>query len=117
LLYGDDTPVVGVYTPTSLTQIFPTLTDLCSIPTPPKLDGESLVRDLRELDITHDTAVFSEFRVGRPNAKFMIRRGDFKFNFYREDSKEVRNLSPLTEYGCKVEEMKFQLFVRHKPRE
>ncbi len=71
--------------------------------------------------------MFSEFSVGKPGAKYMIRRGDYKLNLYanaapelfdlREDPKEMRNLAPLADYRGKVEEMKARLFAWHKPPE
>ena len=111
----------------SLTQIFPSLTELCGVPTPAGLDGTSLVPSLREPSRTLDTAVFSEYNLRNPRAKYMIRRGDFKFNYYvndipelynlREDPREMRNLAALPEHKGKVEEMKAQLFAWYRPPE
>ena len=71
--------------------------------------------------------VFAECNLGNPRAKYMIRRGDFKYNYYvndmaelynlREDPKEMRNLALEAASAPKAEEMKAQLFAWHKPEE
>ena len=83
--------------------------------------------DLREPGRTRDTTVFSEYNLRNPRAKYMIRRGDFKYNYYvndmaelynlREDPQEMRNLAPEAASAPKVEELKAQLFAWHKPEE
>ena len=82
---------------------------------------------LREPGRTLTTSVFSEYNLSTPRAKYMLRRGDFKFNYYvndipelfnlREDPKEMRNLAALPEHRGKVEEMKAQLFAWYQPPE
>jgi choline-sulfatase len=114
-------------TPVSLVQVFSTLTELCGVPTPSGLDGTSLAPCLREPSRTLNTQVFAEYNLRTPRAKYMLRRGDFKFNYYvndipelfnlREDPKEMRNLAGLPEHKGKVEEMKAQLFAWHQPPE
>jgi choline-sulfatase len=114
-------------TPVSLVQLFATLAEACGIPVPAGLDGPSLVPCLRQPAQTLDTTVFSESALGTPNAKYMIRRGDFKYSYYvsdsaelynlRADPREMTNLAALTEYKGKVEEMKAQLFAWHRPEE
>jgi choline-sulfatase len=47
-------------TPVSLVQVLPTLLDLCGVPIPAGLDGESFVQDLRQPARTRDTTVYSE---------------------------------------------------------
>ncbi|MCL5743183.1 MAG: sulfatase-like hydrolase/transferase, partial [Acidobacteria bacterium] len=110
-------------TPVSLVQMVPTLLELCGLPAPAEADGESFVRDLREPTSRRDTTVYSEYNLRTPRAKYMIRRGDHKYNYYtndtpelynlREDPKETRNLAE-SEKG-KAEELKAQLFAWHKP--
>lgn len=112
-------------TPVSLVQVLPTLLDLCGVPIPSALDGESFVRDLREPGRTRDTTVFSEYNLGNARAKYMIRRGDFKYNYYksdtpelydlRQDPKEMRNLANAAAHRAKMEEMQGQLFAWHRP--
>jgi choline-sulfatase len=114
-------------TPVSLVQALPTLLELCSLPPPAGLDGTSLVPDLREPARTRDTTVFAEYNLRNPRAKYMIRRGDYKYNYYvhdmaelynlREDPKEMRNLALEAASAGKVAEMKQQLFAWHKPDE
>jgi choline-sulfatase len=114
-------------TPVSLVQIFPTLTELCGVSTPSGLDGTSLAPSLREPGKTLDASVFAEYNLRNPRAKYMLRRGDFKFNYYvndiaelfnlREDPKEMRNLALLPEYKGKVQEMRAQLFAWYQPPE
>ncbi len=112
-------------TPVILVQVLPTLLELCGIPSPGGLDGASFIPDLREPGRTRDTTVFSEYNLGNARAKYMIRRGDFKYNFYksdtpelynlRQDPHEMRNLATVTEFQQKVEELKSQLFAWHRP--
>jgi choline-sulfatase len=112
-------------TPVSLVQALPTLLDLCGLPSVSGLDGASLAPDLREPARTRDTTVFSEFNLRNPRAKYMIRRGDYKYNYYvndmaelynlREDPKEMRNLALEAASAGKVADMKAQLFAWHKP--
>lgn len=114
-------------TPVSLVQLFPTLAELCGVPIPSGLDSSSLVPNLREPARAVDTTVFAEYALNTPRAKYMIRRGDFKFNFYandtpelynlREDPNEMKNLAPLPAYKNKLEEMKAHLFAWHRPPE
>jgi choline-sulfatase len=112
-------------TPVSLVQVMPTLLELCHIPVPADLDGESFVRDLGEPGRTRDTTVYSEYNLGNRRAKYMIRRGDFKYNYYksdtpelydlRQDPSEMRNLAGSPQYRGKVDEMKSRLFAWHRP--
>jgi choline-sulfatase len=114
-------------TPVSLVQVLPTLLDLCGLPAASGLDGASFAPDLREPATTRDTTVFAEYNLRNPRAKYMIRRGDFKYNYYvndmaelynlREDPKEMRNLALEPPSAGKVAEMKEQLFAWHKPEE
>ncbi len=114
-------------TPVSLMQMFPTLAELCGVAVPSGLDGASLAADLREPGRTRETAVFSEHSLGSSGAKYMIRRGDYKFSFFvndtpelynlREDPSEMRNLAARPEYKGKAEEMKAELFAWHRPAE
>ena len=57
----------------------------------------------------------------------MIRRGDYKYNFYtndiaelfnlRTDPKEMTNLATKPEHRSTVDELKSQLFAWYKPPE
>ncbi|MBI3470960.1 MAG: sulfatase-like hydrolase/transferase, partial [Candidatus Solibacter usitatus] len=108
-------------TPVSQVQLFATLSELCGLGAPAGLDGDSLAADLREPARTRDTTVYAEYALRSPRAKYMIRRGDFKYNHYtsdtpelynlREDPGETRNLAPLPAYRETVEEMKRQVLA------
>jgi choline-sulfatase len=112
-------------TPVSQVQVLATLAELCGLPVPPGLDGDSFLAGLREPTRRRDTTVFAEFNLGRPRAKYMIRRGDYKYNYYvndiaelydlRNDPSEMDNLALRPTHRAKVEEMKSQLFAWHKP--
>ena len=114
-------------TPVSLVQTLPSLLELCGLPPVAGLDGTSFAPDLREPARTRDTTVFAEYNLRTPRAKYMIRRGDYKYNYYvndmaelynlREDPKEMRNLALESASAAKVAEMKSQLFAWHKPPE
>ena len=79
-------------TPVSLVDVLPTLCELCRLPRPTGLDGESLEGDLREPARLRDTTIYSEYNLRTPRAKYMIRRGDFKYNFFQNDVAELYNL-------------------------
>jgi choline-sulfatase len=114
-------------TPVSLTQIVATLCELAGVAVPSNLDGESFVPCLREPSRKLDKTVFSEFALQTPHAKYMIRRGDYKYNFYandiaelfslRDDPKEMNNLALKPEHRSRVDELKSQLFAWYRPPE
>jgi choline-sulfatase len=114
-------------TPVSNVDIAATCAELTGLKAPQPTDGRSFVQDLRTPSATRDTTVFSEYNLGNPRAKYMIRRGDWKYNFYthdtpelynlKDDPQELRNLASKPEFQAKVEEMKGQLFAWHKPAE
>jgi len=74
-----------------------------------------------------DTAVFSEYNLGNQRAKYMIRRGDWKFNYFthdtpelfnlREDPDELHNLAGVPQWASKMEDLKAQLLAWHRPPE
>lgn len=113
-------------TPVSLVSVLPTLLDLCGVSEPSGLDGESLVRDLREPERKRDTTVYSEYGLHSRRPKAMIRTGDYKYMAYindspdqmfnlREDPQEMNNLATQPQYAQRGEEMKSELFAWHKP--
>jgi len=79
-------------TPISITQVMPTILEICGVPVPSGIDGESLVRDLRQPAATRQTTVYSEYALRSPGAKYMIRRGDYKYCHYDNDTPELYNL-------------------------
>ncbi len=122
------TPAAGrCATPVSLVQALPALLELCGIPVPSGLDGESLVDSLRKPGRRKDTTVFSEYNLTTPNAKYMVRYGDLKYIYYvndidqlfnlREDPHEMMNLAGLPRYKKTVEDMRARLFAWYRPPE
>ncbi len=118
----------GVCTaPVSLVSLMATLLDLCGIPVPGGLDGDSIAPYLREPGRAPEKPVFAEFALRTKNAKYMIRRGDWKYCFYVGDTPELYNLAadPLEmnnlahspSHKDKVDELKAQLFAWHRPAE
>lgn len=105
----------------SQTSIMPTLLELCGISTPAGLDGPSLVPFLREPGRTSQAPVFAEFALQSRNAKYMIRRGDWKYCHYtndipelynlKEDPSEMNNLAGESKLSDKEAEMKQRLFA------
>jgi choline-sulfatase len=103
----------------SNTDVAPTLAELTGLKAPNPTDGHSFTADLRTPGKPRETTVYSEFNLGNPRAKYMIRRGDWKFNEYthdtpelynlREDPEEMRNLASAPEFKGKVEELRREL--------
>jgi choline-sulfatase len=113
--------------PVSLVQLMPTLCELCGLTPPQKHDGESMVDLIRQPKLNKQTNVFAEFDLQTPNAKYMMRSGDYKYSFWvndmpelynmRDDPKEMRNLAILPEHRGRVEDLRAQLFAWHRPAE
>jgi choline-sulfatase len=105
----------------------PTLAELCGLQAPNRPDGRSFLADLRNPRETRNTAVFSEYNLGNPRAKYMIREGPWKYNFYthdiaelfdlEKDPEELRNLAALPEFQKKAEELKSRIFSWYHPPE
>ena len=110
----------------SLVDVVPTLGELCSLALP-GLDGASLGESLRSPQVHADRTVFAEYNLRTPRAKYMIRSGDFKYNFYvhdvdelydlRKDPDELVNLAGHADYKSKAEEMRKRLFTWYQPPE
>ncbi|MEO6964798.1 MAG: sulfatase/phosphatase domain-containing protein, partial [Acidobacteriaceae bacterium] len=112
-------------TPVSLVQVFATLTDLCGIPTPAGLDGSSFAETLHNPQVTLDTDIFAELGLTGPHPGSMIRSGNFKYCYYRNDMPELydlqadpyemKNLALLPAYKKQAQEMQARLFAWHRP--
>ncbi|MEO7146047.1 MAG: sulfatase-like hydrolase/transferase [Bryobacteraceae bacterium] len=118
----------GSRTPTlvSLVSVLPTLLELCGIPAPSGLDGESLAGDLHNSHRTRDTTVYSEYALASKGAKAMIRHGDYKYINYshdapdemfnlRDDPREMNNLAIQPAFSARADELKSKLFAWHRP--
>lgn len=123
---GVTAPGARCATPASLVQLVSTLLELCGIPVPSGLDGDSLVPCLREPQKTLDRTVYAEHNLHNAKlARFMIRRGDFKYSHYtddmpelydlRRDPEEMKNLALLPAHKDKAAEMKEEIFRWYKP--
>ena len=112
--------------PVSLVDVLPTLAELCNVPAPP-LDGRSLAAQLQNPDAPGSETVFSEFDLQTPRAKYMIRRGDWKYTFrvndlaelydLRRDPDEMQNLATAAEQRARVDALREELFAWYRPPE
>lgn len=103
----------------SLTQVLPTLAELCGIAAPGNLDGASLVPSLRNPGARVDSRAYAEINLDGPNSKQMIRRGDFKYCYngndmeqlydLRRDPREMTNLALRPEYKETAAKLKAEL--------
>ena len=113
--------------PVSLVQLLPTLCELCGLTPPQKHDGDSMVDLIRQPSLKKQTKVYSEYDLQTPNAKYMMRSGDYKYSFWvndmpelyhmRDDPKEMRNLAIVPEHKSRVEDLKAELLAWHRPAE
>jgi choline-sulfatase len=105
--------------------VFRTLTDLCGVPAPAELDGSSFADTLQHPQETRDTDIFAELDLTGPHAGSMIRAGNFKYCYYRNDMpelydlqadpSEMKNLAMLPAYKARAQEMQERLFAWHRP--
>jgi choline-sulfatase len=112
-------------TPVSLVQVFRTLTDLCGLPPSPGLDGASFIESLRKPQEARETEVFAEINLPGPHAGYMMRKGNFKYCYYPNDSAELydlaadpdemKNLALLPEYKTRAAELQARMFAWHRP--
>jgi choline-sulfatase len=113
--------------PVSQVELLPTLGEICGV-TVPKLDGASLVPQLRNAGAQRDQAVFAEFNLRAPRAKYMVRHGDYKYTFRANgdtpelydlpsDPDEMENLALKPAAQGRVEAMKRELFAWYRPPE
>ena len=123
---GMTTPGARCENLVSLVDVLPTLGELCGISVP-KLDGAGLTGSLREPGRDTHATVFSEYNLNNPRAKYMIRTGDYKYNFYthdvdelynlRNDPDEMVNLAGHADHKNKVAELRERLFAWYRPPE
>ncbi len=119
----------GARTPTlaGSVDVLPTLAELCGVSIPKDLDGSSLARSIRNPQAKIERVAFSEYNLQTRNAKYMIRKGDYKFCHYvsdiaelydlRSDPDEMRNLALEPEFRSKVDQLRRELFAWYRPPE
>jgi choline-sulfatase len=113
----------------SLVSVVPTLAELCGLDVPAKLDGPSLVPDLRNPSARKGGFAYAEINMDGPNSKQMVRRDDWKYcyngndmeQFYnlRDDPNEMTNLALRPEYRQRMDAMREEILIRGqatKPR-
>ena len=122
------TTIPGSICPTTVSQVevLPTLAELCGVKLP-ALDGKSLVPQLRNTREARGQPVYSEFNLQTPRAKYMIRRGDFKYTFcvhdmaelydLKQDPDEMDNLALKAAHKSRAEALEDQLFQWYRPPE
>lgn len=111
--------------PVSQVSLMATLLELCGIPTPSGLDGESLVPYLREPTRRMAGPVYAQFAVRSKNARAMIRDGDWKYSHYaadtpelyhlRDDPREMNNLAGVARHREKEAELRERLLGWNNP--
>ena len=112
--------------PVSQVQILPTLGEVCELAVP-KLDGPSLAPQLRNSAAVSAQAVYAEYNLQNPRAKYMLRQGEYKYTFWandipelydlRGDPDEMNNLALQPKYKSRIDALKAQLFDWYKPPE
>ena len=80
---------------------------------------------IRQPGLKRSTKVYAEFDLRTPNAKYMMRSGDYKYSFWlndmpelyhmRDDPREMRNLALNPEHKGRVADLRAQLFDWHRP--
>ncbi|HEX5283356.1 MAG TPA: sulfatase-like hydrolase/transferase [Bryocella sp.] len=114
--------------PVSLISLKQTLAELCDLPDLGGSDGASFASLIRNpSSARQDAPVFAEFNTGKPRAKYMIRRGDYKYTHWvrdidelynlREDPQETRNLASDPAHRATVERLRSDLLAWHRPTE
>ncbi|HTX38063.1 MAG TPA: sulfatase-like hydrolase/transferase [Bryobacteraceae bacterium] len=113
-------------TPVSLVDVLPTMAEVCGVPAP-AMDGKSLLPQLRNVREPRGEAVFAEFNLRTPHAKYMIRSGDFKYTLrvndvdelydLRSDAEEMHNLALEPGGRSRAERMRSDLLAWYRPPE
>ncbi len=113
--------------PASQVQVLPTLLELCGLRAVSGLDGTSLAPQCRKPDEVRDSRVFAEFALRSPRAKYMLRRGRWKYTFWthdmpelydlQDDPGELNNVALEASQKARVEAMKAELFAWYRPPE
>ncbi len=78
--------------PVSQVGLAATLLDVCGLPAPAGLDEPSLAAYLREPAAKQNRPVYSEFTIGGPAEKYLVRQDEWKYAHYMGDTPELYNL-------------------------
>lgn len=111
----------------SLVDIMPTIMELAGIDIPAGLPGKSLMGNINGV-VDNDRVVFSEYHAqGMLNAGFMVKKGDYKYNYYvdyqpqlfniKDDAGEFCDLAKDREYQVILEDMHKELIKIVDPEE
>jgi len=113
--------------PVSQVGLAATLLDVCGLPVPDRLDEPSFASLLTNPTAPATRPVFAEFALGTPQARYMIRNGDWKYNLWvndmpelynlRHDPGESRNLAFDTAHAATAGRLREQLLAWHRPKE
>ncbi|MBN8730748.1 MAG: sulfatase-like hydrolase/transferase [Acidobacteria bacterium] len=115
------------HTPVSQVGLAATLLDACGLPVPDGLDEPSFAHLLTNPGSPATRPVFAEYALGTPQARYMIRSGDWKYNLWvhdmpelynlRDDPGESRNLALEPEHAATGARLREQLLAWHRPSE
>jgi choline-sulfatase len=113
--------------PLSQVGLLPTLAELANVPISSAMDEHSFAEQVRNPGARRDLPVFAEYNLQTRNAKYMVRKGDYKYSFWthdmaelydlRSDPKEMNNLANDVAHRETVEQLKATLFAWHRPPE
>ncbi len=104
-----------------------TLAELTGIQMKSRSDAPSFAEQVKQPNAPRKVPVFAEYNLRTPQAKYMLRDGDFKFSFWcndmpelyhlRSDPGELTNLAFDPKYRDQVSAMKSHLFAWYTPPE
>ena len=113
--------------PVSQVGLAATLLDACGLPVPQGLDEPSFAQLLTNPTTPATRPVFAEYALGSPQARYMIRSGDWKYNLWindtpelynlRADPGETRNLAGDPAHAATAAKLREQLLAWHHPKE
>jgi choline-sulfatase len=113
--------------PLSQVGLLPTIAELANVPVSAALDGHSFASQVRNPAALRDESVFAEYNLRTPNAKYMVRSGDYKYTFWthdmpelynlQTDPQEMNNLALSSAYHETVSQLHQKLFAWYKPPE
>lgn len=113
--------------PLSQVGLLPTIAELAKVPVSSSIDGRSFAEQVRDPAANHGIPVFAEYNLRTPKAKYMLRRGRYKYTLWthdmpelydlRTDPQEMNNLALRPEHTSTVERVKSELFAWYMPPE